>query len=803
MTFRIRMLITAVGVCHLLAFSRLVTSQLLPASNAPAQEVTISANTQEKAGDTYTLRGNAEISYRGYMLRADEISYNQITGDVRARGHVVFDGGPHDEHVEASHGTYNIQTQNGRFYEVVGTTGARFRGKHVVLTSSSPFAFSGRIVEKFGRDRIVVHHGMVTSCRLDSRKWSFNAATIIVDIGENAKIYSSNFRLAHVPVFYFPFVRLPVEKLGRQTGLLMPTIGRSSSKGTTLGEAVYWAINRSMDTTLGAEYYSRRGWAQHGEFRARPSDSSYMDFRYFGVVDRGLEPQHEDQGGQEASLNAEGMLPLGIRAVSNVNYLSSFVFRLAFSETFTQAVNSEVKSVAFLSKAENGYFFNVMGSRYQNFQSTQRGDQITILRLPSFDFSSVEKQLGATPIHWSYDGAVQGVSRREPDFVTNDLVGRFDVVPRVSVPLHWHGWDFRPEFALQETRYTQDKIPTVGVGIPGNQPVTRQAFDGSVELRPPPLSKVFDKTLLSRKIKHTIEPRAVYRRVIGVDNFSQIIRFDARDILSNTNEIEYALVNRIYTKRAELPDCETRTAVAEKPAKSPQGSDKSEKTEKTQPTLPARQDCAAPAREVFSWELGQKYFMDRTFGGALVSGQRNVFTTTAELTGIAFLTEPRSFSPLVSRMRIRVRNAMDVEWHFDYDTKKGRINASTAILNQRFGDFFVGGSHAFLEAPGEVFVSSPVPAAPSQFNQFRWLVGYGSPTKRGISAAANIGYDIFSHFLQYSAFQSSYNWDCCGISVEYRRLALGSVRNENQFRFALSLTNIGTFGTMRKQERLF
>jgi hypothetical protein len=29
------------------------------------------------------------------------------------------------------------------------------------------------------------------------------------------------------------------------------------------------------------------------------------------------------------------------------------------------------------------------------------------------------------------------------------------------------------------------------------------------------------------------------------------------------------------------------------------------------------------------------------------------------------------------------------------------------------------------------------------------------------------------------------------------------VRNENQFRFALSLSNVGTFGTLRKQERLF
>jgi LPS-assembly protein len=49
----------------------------------------------------------------------------------------------------------------------------------------------------------------------------------------------------------------------------------------------------------------------------------------------------------------------------------------------------------------------------------------------------------------------------------------------------------------------------------------------------------------------------------------------------------------------------------------------------------------------------------------------------------------------------------------------------------------------------------------------------------------------------------SYNNDCCGISFEYRRFALGPVRNENQFRLAFSLANIGTFGNLKKQERLF
>jgi len=124
-------------------------------------------------------------------------------------------------------------------------------------------------------------------------------------------------------------------------------------------------------------------------------------------------------------------------------------------------------------------------------------------------------------------------------------------------------------------------------------------------------------------------------------------------------------------------------------------------------------------------------------------------------------------------------------------------------VNYHFvSDFYVGAAHAFLRSPGEVVTSTTIASQP-EFNQYRLLLQYGRPNKTGLNAAATVGYDVNLNFLQYSAVQTTYNWECCGLSVEYRRFALGSVRNENQFRFALTLANVGTFGTLRKQERLF
>src|SRR5262249_44722466 len=151
----------------------------------------------------------------------------------------------------------------------------------------------------------------------------------------------------------------------------------------------------------------------------------------------------------------------------------------------------------------------------------------------------------------------------------------------------------------------------------------------------------------------------------------------------------------------------------------------------------------------------QKYFLDPTFGGALVPGRSNVFASTVDLTGIAFLNQPRHLSPLISRLRIQTSAHTDVEWDMDYDFKQGLVSMSTALLNYRIGPFTLGGGDAFLRVPAETALTNPVPL--QSFNQFRLLLGYGHSGKRGFSAATNFGIDANLNFLQYAAVQTTYN----------------------------------------------
>ena len=90
-----------------------------------------------------------------------------------------------------------------------------------------------------------------------------------------------------------------------------------------------------------------------------------------------------------------------------------------------------------------------------------------------------------------------------------------------------------------------------------------------------------------------------------------------------------------------------------------------------------------------------------------------------------------------------------------------------------------------------------------KFQQFRVALGYGGLNRRGFSAAGNFGFDAEVGQLQFASAQSTYNWDCCGMTLEYRRYAIANVRNENLFRFTFTLANIGSLGNLRRQERLY
>jgi LPS-assembly protein len=85
----------------------------------------------------------------------------------------------------------------------------------------------------------------------------------------------------------------------------------------------------------------------------------------------------------------------------------------------------------------------------------------------------------------------------------------------------------------------------------------------------------------------------------------------------------------------------------------------------------------------------------------------------------------------------------------------------------------------------------------------RVLASYGEVSRKGLSGAAGVDYNFAQGIAHQVVGQVSYNFGCFAVDFEYRRFALGAIRRENQFRLAVSLANVGTFGNLKPRERLY
>ncbi|HEV2299706.1 MAG TPA: LPS assembly protein LptD [Candidatus Acidoferrales bacterium] len=725
-------------------------------------EFTLEADQQKQVGKVFYADGNVEIIYANVRLRADHVEYNDETKTATASGHVQFDY--EEQHVEASDATYNLKTGEGTFHKVRATVRAERRPNPVLLVSENPLTFTADEVKRIDENTFEVRHASITVCRPDRPIWKFHAPRAIIHLQKSVELYNASFRLFSIPVVYLPYASAPAGRKLRQSGFLVPDAGHSTNKGYVVGDSFYWAPTEWADTTIGAQYLSRRGWSQNADIRMKPWENATLDATYFGVIDRGIPGPSgtlTKQGGHEDHFFFDALFPHGWRGVADLNQLSSLTFRLAFSETFAQAVTSEVTNTSFLTKNANGFSLNLATQTYKNFLSASPETRIDLRTAPEIRASMAERApWERLPVYFGFDGFANASHRETnivPGFATPSFVTRTELAPNVSIPLRWGPWlGVTPSFTLRSTRYSGQAAS----GVFLNTPLVRTTEEFTLDLRPPAFER--DWNGVQADWRHVIEPRVQYRYVNGVNDFGRFLLFDDDDTLTDTNEVEYGVTQRFY-----------------------------------------RREGAGDSNEVAIWDLKQKYYFDPTFGGALVPGQRNVFQALDSLTPFAFADSLHRFSPVISDLRIEPGGRYDTQLRADFDPKRGQLTAVGTLLKIRpyRESFLTVGQFSTINIP-QTSAANPGIVEPWS-NQVRALLGYGGLNRPGWNAALGFSYDISQRLFQNQVVQLSYNGSCCGIGLEYRRLALGNVRNENQFRVVFLIANIGSFGNLRRQEVIF
>lgn len=738
-----------------------------------------------------THSGNVDVRYGIYRMQADKIMIYEGENKLVAEGSVVFDQGD-DQRITGSKATWNYKTKMGVFEESTGFTNQTNDGTVIYFTADR--------VERVGLNEILITNGKFTACEESVPKWSFTAKEARIKTNDKLKLKNAKFRVKDVPLIPLPYASIPIKERDRSSGFLTPTFGFSPNKGFRLSTAYFQTLGRSADVTFRADLYSSRGVGYGMDVRTRANSRSYLNFGFFAVKDRILghkeDAEHPDQGGSIIYADGVHYFSNGFVAAVDVRLTSNLAFRQVFSDGIQQIISPIEVSQAFVNKSWDNYTLNLLArSQVISIPNVR----IKTRNLPSVNFEKRPSRLSFfDSAYFSFKTSVEGVARREEvddlglyrrmtgnDPVISPALGqRFDVYPQVTVPFYTKYFSFTATAAARVTYYSNsfnDIRQVVG------RDVIRKYGEFQFDIRPVALAKNFYDKDNKFKFRHVIEPFITYRFVKGVDNFNKIIRFDHMDTITDTNEVEFGITNRIYTRRyPEAVTDEAQRLLQQKPA--------GEKT-----------SLSVQPYEIFSLTVRGKYFFDETFGGALIAGRRNQIEPISALSFYTFGGVPRRFSPLNIDATYRPRKTVFVNTRMDVGFQGDGLRALSATVGydtrllKIFQTFYY--TRAITLIPSLAQYANADGREPGTLRGSQWSPSIMMGNRdRGLYGGASLFFDFENRrgtghsAMISSVFTVGYAYDCCSLALQYYTFNVGA-RNDNRVVFSFRLNGIGTFGT--------
>ena len=767
---------------------------VIEAEGGDGDLVVYSAN-QTVSGDkskrVLVHEGNVDVRYGIYRLQAEKITIFEAENRMEAVGSVIFDQGD-DQRITGAKAVWNYKTKLGVFEDSTGFTNQTNDGTVIYFTAER--------VEKVGPNDLIVTKGEFTACDEATPKWSFSAGKAKIRLNDKIKLRNAKFKVKGIPLLQLPYASLPIKQQDRSSGFLTPTGGYSKAKGLRLSGAYFQTLGKSADVTVRGDVYTSRGLGYGLDIRTRANSRSYFDFGFYAVKDRIFGPKadaaHPDQGGSIVYAQGVQYFPNGFTASADVRLTSSLAFRQVFSDGIQQIISPIEVSQVFVNKSWSNYTLDILArSQVISIPNVR----IKTKNLPSISFEKRPSMLSFLDgVYFSFKTSVEGVSRREEvddknlyrrqtggnPVETPALGQRFDVYPQLTFPLHTKYFNFTATTSARVTYYSNsfDNIRRV-VG----RDVIRKYGEFEFDVRPVALAKNYYGGKNEFRFRHVIEPFLTYRLVKGVDNFERIVRFDQIDTATNTNEVEFGITNRFYTRSySEAVTEDAQAALSEKP-----------------PSETA--NLSVQPYEIFSLTVRGKYFFDKTFGGALIPGRRNQIEPISALSFYTFGGVPRRLSPLNIDATYRPQKTIFVSTRLDVGVQGDGLRAISAT---------VGYDRKLFKLFQTFYYTRAVTLIPS-LSRFADVAGKEAGTLRGSqwSPSAFIGdrdrglYGGASLFFDFqnrrgnrnsplisSLYTLGYAYDCCSLSLQYYKFNVG-LRQENRFVFAFRLNGIGSFGT--------
>ncbi|MGL4380447.1 MAG: LPS assembly protein LptD [Vibrio sp.] len=223
-------------------------------TNPGQQPINVEADKLEAInGQQATYSGNVVVVQGNKRIAADNVTLHQQENLVIAEGNVQFSDGQIKTHSTraTNHLNTDQMTLENTRYQFLCEPG---RGEAV-------------FVSKTGKTVYEIEDGSITSCPDGDNAWRMRASSIDVDQDEEiATFYNPRFEVQNVPIFYLPYLTVPIGDT-RKTGFLYPTASYGSRNGYELEVPIYWNLAPNYDLETTFIYMQKRGTQLNSQFR--------------------------------------------------------------------------------------------------------------------------------------------------------------------------------------------------------------------------------------------------------------------------------------------------------------------------------------------------------------------------------------------------------------------------------------------------------------------------------------------------------------------------------------------------------
>ena len=474
----------------------------------------VTANSTKASSDKVAvLEGDVQISQGSRQIKSDFATIDQNAQKVTLKGNVEFrEPGillkGEDAGIDVANSNVTINNATYVIHQ------ASIRGAAKKLSKSD-------------QGNIIIDEASYSTCEPGDSSWQLITKQIEIDQKSGwATIKNARFEIKDIPVFYFPYIKFPIDDR-RSSGLLIPDIDINQDNGLDIAQPIYWNIAENYDSTISPRYIQHRGFGIEADFRLLNSWSQSRVSGSFLGNDKGgddadeinpITGLHPYEGDDRYMLNLDHVGGIDRPWSTFVDYNSvsdtDYVRDLG-NMTIDETSQTHIKQRAYARYETNHWNYQITS---EDYQSVTRGltDQYSIL--PSIDVDG----------YYRFDNnLVLNLSNRYTVFSHNNPNKVEGSRRRLDYSLtwdqHWNWGYFKPKVELKHLAYNLNYPSQIRpMGVDQNPEVTIPVYSFDTGI-------FFERSLnWLDGVTQTFEPRLMYLHS-GYKDQSVLPDFDTRE----------------------------------------------------------------------------------------------------------------------------------------------------------------------------------------------------------------------------------------------------------------------------------